>query len=218
MKHDYRFILKKDRSVRNAYENLQEILNQVHKSLRKKFTFQHKLIGSYSRNMITCDYKLNKGFDFDVNIYPYYEDDDFTPKEIKLLFKNALDKIATGYGYDYAEDSTRVLTIKFKDRINSRILHSVDFAFVNDYVDDEGNERQEYIRFNKGHKSYSWVEQPNGFYLLPEKNKWLKENGLWGEVRSTYLDKKNRNDNPDKHSRSLFAEAVNETYQKFNLS
>lgn len=135
----------------------------------KIITFQHKPVGSYSRNMITYDTKSNVGYDFDINIYPNDEDNNLSPKKIKLLFKEALDKIATKYGYDYAEDSTRVLTIKVKDRKNSRVLHSVDFAFVNDYEDDEGYECQEYIRFNKDHKSYSWTDQPDGFYMLPDR-------------------------------------------------
>ena len=58
-------------------------------------------------------------------------------------------------------------------------------------------------------------EQPQGFYMLPERIDRLKENDLWTETRQTYLRKKNTNENPDKHSRSLFAEAVNETYRKF---
>ena len=143
------------------------------------------------------------------------EDNNLSPKKIKLLFKEALDKIATKYGYDYAEDSTRVLTIKVKDRKNSRVLHSVDFAFVNDYEDDEGYECQEYIRFNKEHNSYSWTDQSDGFYMLPDRIDWLKENDLWEKMKKVYIDKKNHNDNPNKHSRSLFAEAVNETYHKY---
>lgn len=214
MKHDYRFISKKSSDVRKANADLQDILNQVHRIMRENFTFQHKIVGSYSRNMITRDFKSNVGYDFDVNIYPHDNNNDYSPKKIKLLFKEALDKVARNYGFDYAEDSTRVLTIKFKDRKNSRILHSVDFAFVNDYVDDEGNECQEYIHFDKKQKEYTWNEQSYGFYMLPEKIDWLKENGLWGEVRTIYIYKKNYNDNPHKHSRSLFAEAVNETYNK----
>lgn len=142
MKHDFQFISKHSPSVRSAYANLQDILNQVHRILRSEYTFQHKPVGSYSRNMITYDTKSNVGYDFDINIYPNDEDNNLSPKKIKLLFKEALDKIATKHGYDYAEDSTRVLTIKVKDRKNSRVLHSVDFAFVNDYEDDEGYECQ----------------------------------------------------------------------------
>lgn len=213
MKHDYRFVPKRSESVRKAYADLQEILNQVHRTLRKEFTFQHKLVGSCSRNMITQDIKSNTGYDFDVNIYPNNKNN-FPPKEIKMLFKNALDKVAPKYGYDYAEDSTRVLTIKVKDRKKSRILHSIDFAFVNGFKNNEIY-GQKYIHFDKKQNKYSWNKQPKEFNLLSERIDWLKENGLWEEMREIYIDKKNRNDNPDKHSRSLFAEAVNETYQKY---
>lgn len=51
--------------------------------------------------------------------------------------------------------------------------------------------------------------------MLPERSDLLKANGLWSEMKQVYLDKKNKNENPNKHSRSLFAEAVNETYRKF---
>ena len=215
MKHDFQFISKHSDDVREAYQNIQKILNLVHRDLSKYYTFQTKVVGSYSRNMITKDMKGNVGFDFDFNIYPNDDENRFSAKEIKLLFKQSIDKFARNYGYDYAEDSTRVLTIKVKDKANSRILHSVDFAFVNDYEDDEGNTCQEYIRFNKKHKSYSWEEQPQGFYMLPERIDLLKTNDLWNEMKQVYLDKRNKNENPDKHSRSLFAEAVNETYRKF---
>ena len=130
MKHDFKFISKHSPQVKSAYSDLMEILSLVHDDLRKQYTFQHKPVGSYSRNMITYDAKSNIGFDFDINIYPNDEENRFTAKQIKLLFKQSLDKFAHRYGYDFAEDSTRVLTIKVKDRKNSRILHSVDFAFV----------------------------------------------------------------------------------------
>ena len=136
MKHDFKFISKHSPQVKSAYSDLMEILSLVHDDLRKQYTFQHKPVGSYSRNMITYDAKSNIGFDFDINIYPNDEENRFTAKQIKLLFKQSLDKFAHRYGYDFAEDSTRVLTIKVKDRKNSRILHSVDFAFVNDYILD----------------------------------------------------------------------------------
>lgn len=215
MKHDFQFISKHSTEVKEAYQNIQKIVNQVHKDLSKHYTFQAKAVGSYSRNMITKDRKGNTGFDFDFNIYPNDDENSFSAKEIKLLFKRSLDKFARDYGYDYAEDSTRVLTIKVKDKQNSRIVHSVDFAFVNDYEDEEENACQEYIRFNKKHNSYTWEEQPQGFYMLPERIDRLKENDLWTETRQMYLRKKNTNEDPDKHSRSLFAEAVNETYRKF---
>ena len=37
--------------------------------------------------------------------------------------------------------------------------------------------------------------------------------GLWNEVRDVYLDKKCRNEDPGKKSRSLFAETIKEVFE-----
>ena len=102
MKHDFKFISKHSPQVKSAYSDLMEILSLVHDDLRKQYTFQHEPVGSYSRNMITYDAKSNIGFDFDINIYPNDEENRFTAKQIKLLFKQSLDKFAHRYGYDFA--------------------------------------------------------------------------------------------------------------------
>ena len=83
--------------------------------------------------------------------------------------------------------------VKIKDTENSKIIHSVDFAIVHNYEDDEGYKCQEYIRFNKKKHSYTWEEQGNGFYMLDEKVKLIKEEDLWTELRDMYLRLKNEN-------------------------
>lgn len=216
MKHEYVYISKHSPQVKAAYTDLMQLLREIRSALKKQYTFQHRMVGSYSRNMITYDKKTNVGFDFDINIYPNDDNENFKPKEIKSLFKQALDKHVYFHGFDYAEDSTRVLTIKVKDKKHSRIIYSVDFAFVNDYEDDYGNKRQEYIRFNKKQRSYTWNEQPSGYYLLPQKIEWIKENGLWeSALKPYYLEKKNNNTDSTVHSRTLFAISVQEICQKY---
>ena len=74
--------------------------------------------------------------------------------------------------------------------------------------------RQEYIRFNKKSNSYNWVEQSNGFYLLPEKVEFCKDNYLWTEVREIYIEKKNCNTDKNKKSRSIFADAIHQVCQQ----
>ena len=213
MQHDFKYISKRDSQVAAAYADLMLLLQEVRKELKGYYTFQHKVVGSYARNMITYDAKSNVGFDFDVNIYP--NDDCMEPKQIKLLFKRALDMHVKAHGFDYAEDSTRVLTIKVKDKKHARIIYGVDFAFVNDYTDDEGADRQEYIHLNKKQDSYTWEDQPDGYYQLLEKVKWIKGQGLWEtELRPYYIEKKNTNTNPSVHSRTTFAIAVHEICQK----
>ncbi len=89
-------------------------------------------------------------------------------------------------------------------------MHSCDFAIV--YNCEDG--RQQYIRFNKDHNNYTWEYQGKGFKRLENKITWLMANGYWGELQDYYIYKKNCNNNPNKHSRSIFAESINEMYQK----
>ena len=130
--------------------------------------------------------------------------------KIKQILICSFNKFAHKFGYDSCEDSTRVLTIKVKDTHNSKILHSCDFAIVHDY----GNDEQEYIRFNKKQNSYSWEAQSKGFYKLPDKIDFCKNNNLWQAVRDLYLEKKNHNLDSSKKSRSIFAETIHQICQQ----
>lgn len=217
MSYNYQYISKHSKRVSQARDNLIDIIRDIQNEVRDKFTFQFEIVGSYSRNMITYDPKSNIGFDLDVNIYPNDDDNEYTAKEIKQLLIKAFNKNIKKYGYSNVEDSTRVITIKIKDTDNSKIIHSVDFAIVHNYEDDEGYKCQEYIRFNKKKQSYTWEEQGNGFYMLDEKIKLIKED-LWEELRVMYLRLKNENTDKHKKSRSLFAEAVNNIYNEYNLN
>lgn len=211
--HNFKYVTK--RHLFPVKEELIQIINEVQDQVRKDFTFQYEFVGSVKRNMVTYDAGTNVGYDFDVNILVNIDKFNFQAKEIKTKIRLALAKIAHQYGYANAEDSTRVITIKVKDKQNSRILHSCDFAIVNDYIDDDGNKRQKYIHFSKKQKSYSWKEQPHGFYLLEEKAEWIRSKGHWDEIRDLYLYKKNTNDILSKHSRSIYAETVHEICQKY---
>ncbi|WP_289227149.1 hypothetical protein [Parabacteroides goldsteinii] len=209
MSHNFQYISKHDEKVVSAYNNLIKILKNVQNEIRDKFTFQYKIVGSYSRNMITYDSKSNIGFDLDVNIYPNDDFNEYSPQEIKTTLIKAFRKYLKKYKYSKLENSTRVITIKVNDTKNSKIIHSIDFAIVHDYEDEEGYQCQEFIRFNKKHNSYTWEEQDDGFYMLDEKIKWIKDEDLWQELREMYLKRKNSNNDINKKSRSLFAESVN---------
>lgn len=210
----YNFQYVSKRHLFPVKHNLIQIINFVQDDLCKDFTFRYDFVGSVKRNMVTYDVGTNIGYDFDVNIQINDDKCRFSAKEIKTKIMLALNKVVHRYGYNNAEDSTRVLTIKVKDKKNSKILHSCDFAIVNDYIDDDGNERQKYIHFNKKQKSYSWQKHPYGYYLLDEKAAWIRDNGYTGEMRKLYLCKKNFNTDLNKHSRSIYAETVHEICQK----
>lgn len=211
--NNFQYVTRKQLSP--VKKELIQIINSVQNEVRHEFTFQFYFVGSVGRDMVTYDVKSNIGYDFDVDIHVNDDECRYSAKEIKTKIMLALNKVVHYYGYDDAENSTRVITIKVKDRKNSKILHSCDFAIVNDYTDNEGNERQEYIHYNKKQKSYSWNEQPQGFYLLDEKTDWIKNCGYWNEVLDLYLYKKNHNNDPHKHSRSIYAETIHEICQKY---
>lgn len=196
-------------------EDLVELIHLVQDEVREHFTFRYDFIGSASRNMITREINGNVGYDFDVNIRVNDPDNNYSAKKIRNILKAAFDKHAKKFMYDDAEDSTRVITIKVKDRKNSKILHSCDFAVVNDYIDEDGDEHQEYIHFNKKQNTYEWQEQPEGYYMLLEKIDDIKKYNLWQKVRDLYLEKKSKNTDLHKKSRSIFAETVKEVHDKY---
>lgn len=211
----YKFQYVNPKQLSSVKKELIQIIKTVQNEVRHDFIFQFYFVGSVECNMVTYDIKSNIGFDFDVDLYVNDDECRFSAKEIKTKIRLALNKIVHYYGYDDAEDSTRVITIKVKDKKNSKVLHSCDFAIVNDYTDDEGNDRQEYIRYNKKQNTYTWEEQPKGFYLLDEKVEWIKNTGYWQIVRELYLHKKNHNSNRHKRSGSIYAETIHEICQKY---
>lgn len=206
--HDFVYVTKA--SAQPVKNELIEIIHEVQDIVRPYFTLQFRPVGSSSRNMITYDRKSNIGFDFDFDLEINDDEENYTPKEIRHIIKNAIDQIAPRYGYKHCEDSTRVLTIKKVDTFTSRILHSCDFAIVYNC----GDGRQQYIRFNKKNNNYTWEYQGKGFKYLENKITWLKANGYWGELQDYYIYKKNCNNNLNKHSHSIFTESINEMYQK----
>lgn len=196
-------------------DELRAIITETQDILRKQFTFQFRFVGSIDRNMVTYDSLSNTGFDFDVN-FEVKDNGEYSAAELKHKIIRALDWVARKYGYDYAEDSTRVITIKFKDRKNSRIHHSCDFAIVRNYIDN-GRKRQKYIHYNKSQRSYTWENQPEKYYMLRKKETWIKDRKHQNDLRKLYLEKKNQPINLNKSSHSLYAEAVHEICQKYGF-
>ena len=205
--YHFEYVSKKEAAPYKA--ELIEILHQVQDYV--DFTFQFTFIGSSSRNMITYDPTTNIGFDFDVNITVNDDDEDYSPEEIRTILHNAFSRFMTAYGYNKCEQSTRVISIKVVDQWSSRVIRSCDFAVVY-----EGRNGQQYIRFNKERNYFSWEFQTQPYKELEFRADYLKENGHWNEVLEVYLDKKNNNYNPDKHSRSLYAETINECFRRHN--
>lgn len=213
--HDFEYVPKEE--WKPIKDELIEIIHRLQIEVKDDFdfTFQYHFVGSSERKMITRDRNSNTGFDFDVNIEVNDPADRYSAEKIRNILRNGLNKVTNpcGYlifGYDYTEDSTRVLTIKVKDRANACILHSCDFCIIYEC----GDGRQQYIRYNKKQNSYSWEYQPKGYYNLSEKIEWIKEQKLWQQVRDNYIYKKNTNTDDNKKSRAIFAETIHQVCQQ----
>jgi hypothetical protein len=193
-------------------EELISIVSDVQDEVREQFTFTYKFVGSSSRNMITCDYSTNIGYDFDVDIDVNDDEENYTAKEIKTILMNAFNKVNRTTKYGNCKDSTRVFTIKVVNFSESRIMHSCDFAVINDCSDG----RRQYIHHNKPQRSYYWEYKHQGYYELPVKVKWCKDKNHWTEVRSRYIENKNNNGDKNKHSSAIYAETVNQVYNEYH--
>lgn len=115
---------------------LEKLIKDVQDYVSDYFTFRFDIVGSAKRNMITCDVDSNIGFDFDYNIEVNDPDENYTAEEIKRYLMQGFQYCMGKYGYSKYENSTRVITIKKIDYSLSRIVHSCDFAIVNNFVKD----------------------------------------------------------------------------------
>lgn len=163
--HNFRFVTKKE--YQPIKEELLELIHLVQDEVREHFTFRYDFIGSASRNTITTDEDSNVGYDFDVNIEVNDPDNNYSPKKIRNILKTAFDKYAKSFGYSYAEDSKRVITIKVKDQKHKKILHSCDFAVVNNYEDEmETIDSNSYISIKAKAHMNGRINLPNSMRYL----------------------------------------------------
>lgn len=207
---EYEYVTKKEYSpVRKEIE--EEILQKVHKFLKKKYgiTFQHKLIGSGRRHLITRLVGGNTGFDFDYNLILENVEEEYSPKEFKEKFIEAFNEAIKGTHYNHAENSTSAITIKVVDRNNKRIVHSCDFAIVS-YVDYDSPEKgYEYIR-NLKNGIYQWVYRDfskNSDIKLKEILDYWSDG--WEAIKEEYIKLKGKQ---DKHSLAIYFESINNVF------
>ena len=210
---NYEWVKKQE--ARPERDKIEKNIRLVQKEVYDYFTFQYRIVGSAKRNMITCDYSSNTGYDFDYNIEPNCDFDKYSPEEIKRILRQAFDEIGKRHGYSSCEDSTRVITLKQYNSLlitNKTIIHSCDFAIVR-----KKGKQWQYIHYDKPMNRYYWENQPKDFEGLEEKEKYIKKKGKWNDVKNEYLYLKKNNMDQEKKSRSLYAEAVNNIHDQLNM-
>ena len=191
-----------------------EILKSIQRDLRENgiLTFQFNLIGSAKRKLITRVENGNQVFDLDYNIVIQRIFNN-RYKNAKLLKQKFIDLFNKYFddSYDYSEDSTSVITIKKLNAQRNKVICSVDFAIVNYYEDEEGMERQEYIRFDKNTGNYSWALRKVATNHRHVED-LIKENNLWEDVKDLYLNNKNKE--PYKKSRIVYYQTLETIYRR----
>lgn len=209
----YEFVPKSE--LNPVKDQVEGIINMLQDSMRVfGVTFTFKLVGSGGKNLVTRVVNGNTGFDFDYNL-GIQKDGDLSAKDLRLKVKRELEKLLQGTGYSTVSSGKQSMTFKFIDHDNSRIVHSCDFALVNDYVDEVGDSIQEILIWQREDDTYIWNKRP---YAKNHSDKLsnLKANGLWQEVKDEYLKIKNNNQDKEKKSFSLFFEAINNVYNRYD--
>ena len=105
------------------------------------------------------------------------------------------------------------------DKNSKRVRYSCDIALVYNYYDNEKRKMiQQYIRYNKPQNNFTWEYRGEDHYQLDNKIAWLKKNKLWNELRDCYLYNKDHNNDKNKHSRSIFAESINDVCNEYGYN
>ena len=173
----------------------------------KGITFTYRLVGSAKRNLVIRHH--NKGFDCDYQIFIQRNNNNLSPKDIKLFFKSVIDDVCVADGFEACENSTSSLTIKMVDKSQSKVRVGYDVVIL-----QETDEGLKILRCqNKGTKKELFV-----FELLPDMTNMsaklakIKGKNQWNKLRELYYNKK-INYNGEKKSFQLLNEAINEVLQ-----
>lgn len=200
-------------------KELEQIIRTVQHEMRKKYklTFQFQLIGSGKRHLVTRVCNGNNGYDFDYNLIIPPPQNGYCYKAdiIKQDFMNTLKTALKGTQYSFPKNSTSAITIKVIDKKNRKICYSCDFAIIYYGYCNETNGYY-YLKNNKSRGSYEFAFRALKSNIDEKVNYILEENG-WNYIREEYLILKNVNEGNEKHSFSLYIEAVNNVYNQMFL-
>ena len=194
-------------------QQVEEIIHDLQDELRLEgVTFQYKIIGSGSKNLVTRVVNGNSGFDFDYN-FVVQKDAELDEKSLKLLFIEKLELVIANTYYNHVSNGKKVMTIKVVDQENSSVIHSCDFAITVEYLDENEDLNQEILIYQSD-DNYFWNQKPSRINYTAKLSN-IKENGLWSELREEYLTLKNNNQDENKKSFTLFHEAINNVYNHY---
>lgn len=202
----YKYVSKKE--IRDIREYCEEIIKKLQKSeLKEFFTFSFYLIGSGKTNLITINGD-NGTYDLDYNLILQKDKADLfsKPQKIKELFSKEFDKERNNFNIKKIENSSSVITLKFKDK-----KANVDIAILR--KNNNGNYSK--IIYDKNKNRYIWNEIKCSKNYQDNIN-LIRQQMCWNEVRDRYLFKKNSylRQNKNISSFSILLETINEVMQR----
>ena len=202
----YKYVSKKE--IRDIREYCEEIIKKIQKSQLKDFlTFSFYLIGSGKTNLITINGD-NGTYDLDYNLILQKDKADLfsKPQKIKELFSKEFDKERNNFNIKKIENSSSVITLKFKDK-----KANVDIAILR--KNNNGNYSK--IIYDKNKNRYIWNEIKCSKNYQDNIN-LIRQQMCWNEVRDRYLFKKNSylRQNKNISSFSILLETINEVMQR----
>ena len=121
-------------------------------------SFEHCLVGSGSRGLVTRIVGGNQGYDLDFNLVLDAPKGFINNAElVKRSMMDAFQYAVKGTGWSDPKDSTSVMTIKVVDKKNKRIQYGCDLAIV--YYDFRGE--MYYLHNYKDYRGYQFVRKSN---------------------------------------------------------
>ena len=194
---------------------MEEVRDDLYDSFGINTNFSLVGSGGDARNMVTRN--GNAPFDLDYNLYIISMPDEFWNdlSKLKETVRCSLNKAVNGSFFTDGKDSTSVITsiLHFKGSPN------VEFSFDVAILTKNSNGNYCRLIHNKNFGllgQWTWCEAPSS-KNVGDKATIIKENGLWQEVRTTYLNKKNMYlSRGDKEHPSfvIYVESINEVYDR----
>lgn len=214
----YHYIQDKD-FLKRLKGTCSDIVNQLVQSINNDsvMTVKACLVGSGAKNLITQNENEPIDLDYNLCIESTKSISILDCRGIKDYVKKQFNKVLCSNGWNDCQDSTSALTTEKRVfKRGNQTAFSIDLAITCNYH----NKWQRLIHRKTGlviQDGYYWNEvQDSG--RLEEKVRALKSENLWGEVRDTYLDKKDfylcRNDH-NHPSFVIYVETVNQIYNEY---
>lgn len=214
----YEYVMKSEYTP--VRKELEAIIHRVQLEMRKTFdmSFQFQLIGSGNRHLITRIRGGNRGYDFDYNLILPPPGNGYVYKAdvIKQNFMKSFRIAIKGTTYSFPKNSTSAITIKSIDQHGKKIRHSCDLAIIY-FGNCNGVDGYFYLRNNKFQNSYEFAFRSLNSNIDEKIQRIQSVPNGWNTIRDEYLHLKNINEGHEKHSFSLYIEAVNNVYNQLFL-